>query len=399
MDDHKESPLMEALREFEATEANLVKLERLRREIENLVPKGIQFGTNPDYEDRCRAFEDVLASLPMIDGWKPAFGFPDLNDLAQSRLDAEDIGELSLWVEAEDSIEIPGRDLREYRFRFDKKRRALIQDALSGLIHLIDSDIRTIKTNLSPDIEENAKMKSPYWEILQDHVSQIATLLGSSLKKPLKWDYLLRHLHFGMVGDFHDIEKMDWPSIKIELRESLYGVNDPIHVQVKDLSDLVSNRPQGPVATRLHWDRLSPDEFERLIFGLISSEHGYENPEWLMQPNAPDRGRDLSVTRLAVDRLSGTIRSRVIIQCKHWLSRSIRVPDVTTLIGQMNLWEPPRVDVHIIATSGRFTSDAVTYIEKHNQSDTALRIEMWPESHLELLLAARPSLIADFGLR
>jgi hypothetical protein len=109
MDAHKESPLMEALREFEATEANLVKLERLRREIENLVPKGIQFGTNPDYEDRCRAFEDVLASLPMIDGWKPVFGFPDLNDLAQSRLDAEDIGELSLWVEAEDSIEIPGR--------------------------------------------------------------------------------------------------------------------------------------------------------------------------------------------------------------------------------------------------------------------------------------------------
>jgi hypothetical protein len=399
MDAHKESPLMEALHEFEATEANLVKLERLRREIENLVPMEIQFGTNPDYEDRCRAFEDVLASLPMIDGWKPECGFPELNDLAQARLDAQDIGEVSLLIEAEDSIEIPGKDLRKYRFRFNKKRHALIQDALSGLIYLIDSDIRTIKTNLGPDIEENAKIKSPSWETLQDHVSQIATLLGSSLKKPLKWDYLLRHLHFGLVSDFRDIDKMDWPSIKIELRESLYGVNDPIHVHVKDLSDLVSGRPQGPVATRLHWDRLSPDEFERLIFALISSEQGYENPEWLMQPNAPDRGRDLSVTRLAVDQLSGTIRSRVIIQCKHWLSRSIRVPDVTTLIGQMDLWEPPRVDVHIIATSGRFTSDAVTYIEKHNQSDTALRIEMWPESHLELLLAARPPLIAEFGLR
>ena len=41
------------------------------------------------------------------------------------------------------------------------------------------------------------------------------------------------------------------------------------------------------MATRLHWDRLSPDEFERLIFGLINPEQGYENPEWLMQPNAP----------------------------------------------------------------------------------------------------------------
>ena len=230
MDAHKESSLMEALREFEATEANLVKLERLRQEIENLVPKGILFGSNPDYDDRCRAFNDVLASLPMIDGWKPECSYPDLNDLAQARLDAEDIGEVSLWVETEASIEIPGKDLQEYRFRFHKKRRALIQDALSERIYLIDSDIRTIKTNLSPDIEENAQMKSPYWEALRDHVNQIATLLGSSIKKPRRWSDLLRHLHFGLMSDFHDIEKMDWPSTKMELRESLYGVNDPIHV-------------------------------------------------------------------------------------------------------------------------------------------------------------------------
>ena len=48
-----------------------------------------------------------------------------------------------------------------------------------------------------------------------------------------------------MVGDFHDIEMMDWPSIKIELRDSLYGVNDPIHVQVKDLSDLSFKSSSG----------------------------------------------------------------------------------------------------------------------------------------------------------
>lgn len=396
---HKESPLMEALREFESTEANLAKLERLRQEIEILVPKRIQFGTNPDYEDRCRAFKDILASLPMIDSWKPECGFPDLNDLAQARLDAEDIGEVSLWIEAEESIEIPGRDLREYKFRFNKKRLALIQDALSELTHLIDSDIRTIRANLNPDIKENANMKGPSWQTLQDHVSQIATLLGSNSKRLRRWNDLLRHLHFGLINDFHDIEKMDWPSLKMELRESLYGVNDPIQVHVKDLSDIVTSRPQGPVATGLNWNKLRPEEFERLIFTLISSEQGYENPEWLMQPNAPDRGRDLSVNRLAVDRLSGAIRSRIIIQCKHWLSRSIGVSDVSTLVGQMKLWEPPRIDTLIIATSGRFSSDAVAYIEKHNQSDTALRIEMWTDSHLELLLASRPSLIAEFKLR
>jgi hypothetical protein len=161
----------------------------------------------------------------------------------------------------------------------------------------------------------------------------------------------------------------------------------------------VANQPRGPIATKLNWEKLPPDDFERLIFVLIGAEPGYENPEWLMQPNAPDRGRDLSVTRVVADPLSGTIRSRVVIQCKHWLSRSINVPDVTALIAQMKLWEPPRVNVHIIATSGRFTLDAVQYIEQYNQSDTALHIEMWPESHLERLLASRPALIAEFGLR
>jgi hypothetical protein len=136
-----------------------------------------------------------------------------------------------------------------------------------------------------------------------------------------------------------------------------------------------------------------------LIFALISTGTGYENPEWLMKSRAPDRGRDLSVTRVVKDPLAGTIRNRVIIQCKHWLSKSINTTDVATLLLQLKSWEPPRVDVLAIATSGRFSSDAVTYIEKHNQSDNALRIEMWPESHLERILAAMPSLIADFKLR
>jgi hypothetical protein len=65
----------------------------------------------------------------------------------------------------------------------------------------------------------------------------------------------------------------------------------------------------------------------------------------------------------------------------------------------MRLWEPPRVDVLIVATSGRFTTDAIDWAERHNQSDQVIRIELWPECHLEQLLAQRPDLIAEFGLR
>jgi hypothetical protein len=161
----------------------------------------------------------------------------------------------------------------------------------------------------------------------------------------------------------------------------------------------LAEHPERPVATQLAWDKLTPEDFERLVFSLVSDESGYENPQWLTRTNAPDRGRDISVFRVFADALGGTIRHRVIIQCRHWLTKSVALSDISSLRDQMKLWESPRVDVHVIATTGRFTSDAVAFVERHNQSDTALRVEMWPESHLERLLARRPELIATYGLR
>lgn len=152
------------------------------------------------------------------------------------------------------------------------------------------------------------------------------------------------------------------------------------------------------IVVQLKWTSLTDDEFERLIFCLISETEGYENPEWLTKINAADRGRDLSVIRVYTDPLAGVLRQRVIIQCKHWLSKSINFDEVSSSKEKMKLWEPPRVDVHVIATTGRFTTDAIQFIEKHNQSDFGMRIEMWPDSHMERLLATRPALIDKFGL-
>ncbi|MGZ8362226.1 MAG: hypothetical protein ACXW3D_00060 [Caulobacteraceae bacterium] len=73
--------------------------------------------------------------------------------------------------------------------------------------------------------------------------------------------------------------------------------------------------------------------------------------------------------------------------------------DIATLKELVRSWEPPRVDVLVIATTGRLTADAVCAVERHNQSDQAMRIEVWNDAHLENILAAKPHLIADFGLR
>jgi hypothetical protein len=235
--------------------------------------------------------------------------------------------------------------------------------------------------------------------LLKQHIDELAMTLGKDLPGKSRWADMNRHLHLGQGNDLRDIIETDWPDVKSVLSNMMFGEDDPLPMAVMDLGDLIRAKPSGPIATQLAWHKLSAEAFERLIFSLVSGQSGYENPEWLMHTNAPDRGRDISVWRVFVDALGGTIRHRVIIQCKHWQSKSVALSDISALRDQMKLWEPPRVDVHVIATSGRFTSDAVSWVEKHNQSDSALRIEMWPESHLERLLAARPAIIATFGLR
>jgi hypothetical protein len=161
----------------------------------------------------------------------------------------------------------------------------------------------------------------------------------------------MRHLAFAMVVDFQDIAKVDWPAVKTGLNKSVYGEDEPLPVETTDLADLVAAKPRGPVTAKLKWGSLTAEDFERLIFSLISGAKGYENPDWLMHTNAPDRGRDLSVFRVTTDTLAGTIRSRVIIQCRHRQASSISPADVAVLREQMVFWGEPKVDVLVIATS------------------------------------------------
>ena len=392
------SSLMSALAEFEIAEANLVKLERLWSEISDMLPTGLSFGASEAFEDRDRSFGLVLAALPMIGGWKPDISIPTPNDVAQWRFDAQEAGELGALVWVEDAVDEPGKLIREYRARFVQKRRALIRDALVETIEAIDEDVRALR-RLVADLSESDRVPTGAWDLLKAKVQQIEVLLGSSVQHPPTWSTFRRHLRFGLVCDFKDIDAHDWPQSREALRAGLYGDNEPLPQTTADLGDLAASKPRGAVATQLAWSRLKADDFERLLFMLISAEPNYENAEWSMNTNAPDRGRDLAVFRVVKDGLSDILRSRVIVQCKHWLSKSVAATDVAAAVSQMAFWDSPKVDTLIIATTGRFTSDAITWIEKHNDSQRSPRVEPWAESRLELLLAERPWLIAEFGLR
>jgi hypothetical protein len=48
-----DSPLNAALRHFEATEANLKKIEKVLEEIRAAIPDGVASSKNRDYDDNC----------------------------------------------------------------------------------------------------------------------------------------------------------------------------------------------------------------------------------------------------------------------------------------------------------------------------------------------------------
>jgi hypothetical protein len=335
-----------------------------------------------------RKFENIRKIMPKIDG------FELVNKIQPC--DYAELDEPFAKSEYHRSLYEQGGVLKEYRFRLSSKRRQLVR----GPIELICKDIDNLLNSLAAvaaELSPSEKMPDTGWTKLEEMITNLRTLLPPTGKPP-RWEMLLRHISFGTKGDYEDIVKLDWPKVCSGLKTILYGEEDPLPVATSDIGVLVASKPEGKVVTKLKWSNLTPDDFERLIFNIIVNTEGYEKPEWLMHVNAPDGGQDLSVFRITTDRLVAPRRERVIIQCKH--KKSVGLKDIPTLCDQMKLWEPPRVNEAIIASTGRFTKDMVTWVDQHNnQSENALKIELWAESHLEKLLSERPSLVAEFRLR
>lgn len=391
--------LNNTLKQFEAVEANLSKLERLWAKIKPLLPGSDREAsvTDPDkYVDLQRSFDHIAKAMPKIDGFELLCCLLDPDDILKSNIDCLELGEISASITFAREVFRQGEVLAEYRFKLDAKRRELARQSVESLSARIEQLLRELQLTTAT-FRNNQPMPPEEWSELKSCFKSIDALLGRSTGRSPRWGTMTRHIGFGVRQDYEDIVNHDWPDVRQWLERSLYAEADPLPVTAADLGELVRAKPHGPVSTELNWTALSPKDFERLIFNLIDRTPTYVNPRWLTHTNAPDRGRDLSVERVIEDQLAGSRVARIILACKH--TDSVNLPVITELKEQMKLWEPPRIDELIIVSTGRFTTDAIDYIERHNHSNDAMRIEMWPSSQLERLLATRPELIADFHLR
>lgn len=391
--------LNQAISDFDGAETTLRRLESVWERLTALVPNGITFlgdsAEGIEYEDLCRAFRDLAGGLPSIDGFRIEAAPMPLDNIAQNRLDAQEVGEVEAITQVEAGIAQPGEAIREYRYRFNRARRRVARDRILELIAEIEGHLQALTSRIDSGPEPVA---DPEWDQLLAALSEIERLAGSSTLRKGRWTDLHRHLAWAQGVDLHDIATHDWPSVLADINAGLYTDTEPMPVTGVDLGTLAASRLEGRVSTKLHWEAIDDEGFERLIFNLISDTSGYENPRWLTKTHAPDGGRDLSVERVHIDPLGGTKRQRVIISCKHWLSKSIGPDVVHAALARVPLSEPPPVDLLVIATSGRFTNDAVRVIDNHNNGRDRPEIEPWAESHLEGLLAQRPDL-APSGLR
>jgi hypothetical protein len=78
--------LAAALQQFEATEANLSKIEKLWVQISELIPRGSAFGSPPEYDELCLAFREILPGLPAIDSTRVEDRLFDYDEIGQMRL-------------------------------------------------------------------------------------------------------------------------------------------------------------------------------------------------------------------------------------------------------------------------------------------------------------------------
>jgi hypothetical protein len=130
------SSLEVALGQFDATEANLKKLEELWSKITSLIPGGPAFGAPDGYDDACRAFRRVLKAMPAIDGIRIEDCLLEYDAIGQLRLDCLELGEFDCTASSEREIVKQGTSLAEYRFTFTNKRRELVR---SRMLQLIES--------------------------------------------------------------------------------------------------------------------------------------------------------------------------------------------------------------------------------------------------------------------
>jgi hypothetical protein len=185
-----------ALLQFDVVEANVGKLDAVWKELERLTPDGIAFlGSSPEgreYRQLVRDFQHLLTGLPQIDGFTITNLPLDLDEIAQSRLDAREVGEIEAQIAVDRHIDGPGLEIDEYRSRLYRKRRQLVRLRLEEVVDEVDRLLAQL-AGASVGRDPSTSVQCPEWEQLGYYIAEIDRLFGPGPRSST-WPTLRRHL-------------------------------------------------------------------------------------------------------------------------------------------------------------------------------------------------------------
>lgn len=395
-----EMDLSAALATYDRVALNLDKLDRVWQRMEELLPDGpfIGIGSDDDvtYAQLGEQWTTIANSLPAIDGWKLEAEIIGYAAIGQSRLDYREIDEPEGLRAFDAHIAAPRTEAFRYRQKLARARQQLVRRRSEELVRTVDELLRPVPTDIDQELTED--QATPILREIKQAVDELERLLGEALEGGPRQGDLHRHLHYGEPHDLRDIATMDWPAFRPHLELALYSDQDPVPVGVADLADLASV-VSSRVPSKIHWDRIDADGFERLLGRLLEQSGAYLRITRLMNVNAADAGRDIEAYRRVGDGLISERHERVIVQAKHWPARGVNASDISDLVHtKLPLWEGEPIRGLIFATTGSFTQEAVRWADDHNLAAKRPDITLWSSNELEALLRKWPAVIAEFGL-
>src|ERR1017187_676321 len=185
--------LNEALKQFEAVEANLGKLDQIWKQIKKLLPSidQVQVGDKEQYLQMQRSFEQIAKQMPRIDGFELKVCLDHPDEIFRNKIDTLEVGELIDRAALDTHLHRQGEILSDYRFRVESKRRELARQAVQDLSARIESKLvelcQTAKRRKS-----NAPLAKSKWQELTSLFKSIDALLGKSLSRPERWGDMAR---------------------------------------------------------------------------------------------------------------------------------------------------------------------------------------------------------------
>ena len=142
------------LKQFEAVEANLAKLDRLWAQIQELLPgQGSVVLNDPDkYLMLQRSFSQIEKGMPAIDGVKLRNLLLHPDEIVSGKIDCLELDEFGSTLAFDRALFGQGEELSDYRFRMEAKRRELARQGVEQLYTDVESTLQVLPDPPSPSV-------------------------------------------------------------------------------------------------------------------------------------------------------------------------------------------------------------------------------------------------------